>query len=55
MFYQNPTKIILKGPTENISVLAQAKAWHYAGNKPLPEPVLNQIYVIAEPQWGNFD
>ena len=32
-----------KGPTDNKSVLVLKMAWHWTGDKPLPEPMLTQF------------
>ena len=44
-------KISLKfdatGPIDNKSALFQIMAWHWTGNKPLPEPVLAQSNDVA--------
>ena len=36
-------KFAPKGPIDNKAVLVQVMAWHQAGNKPLPEPMLTQF------------
>ena len=36
-------KFVPKGPFDNQAALVQIMAWHQTGNKPLPEPVLNQF------------
>ena len=33
----------LKGQTDNKSVLIQIGVWHQTGDKPLSEPMLNQL------------
>ena len=32
-----------QGPIDNKSVLVQVMAWHQTGDKPVPEPMLNQF------------
>ena len=32
-----------KGPIDNKSALIQVMAWHWSGDKPLPEPMLTQL------------
>ena len=36
-------KFVPKGAVDNESALVQLMAWHQAGNKPLPEPMLTQF------------
>ena len=36
-------KIVSRGPIDNKSLLVQVMAWHWTGNKPLPEPMMNHI------------
>ena len=32
-----------KGPVDSMSPLVQIMAWHWTGDKPLPEPVMSQV------------
>ena len=36
-------KFVPKGPNDNKSVLVQVMAWRRTGDKPLPEPMLDQF------------
>ena len=36
-------KFVLKGPINKITALVQIMAWHWPGDKPLPEPMLAQF------------
>ena len=36
-------KFVPDGPIDNKSALLQVMAWHWTGDKPLPEPVLTQF------------
>ena len=36
-------KFVPKGPIDNKSALIQVMAWRRTGDKPLPEPMLNQF------------
>ena len=36
-------KFVPEGPINNISALVQVTAWRRTGDKPLPEPMLNQF------------
>ena len=36
-------KFVLKSPIDNKSVLAPVMAWRRAGDKPLPEPMVNKF------------
>ena len=36
-------EFIPKGPINNKSAFVQVKTWRWAGEKPLPEPVLTQL------------
>ena len=43
-------KFVHKGPTDNKPALVKVMAWRRTGDKPLPEPMLTQIYVA---KWGH--
>ena len=36
-------KYVLRSPIDNKPALVQVMAWHWTGNKPLPEPMLTQL------------
>ena len=36
-------RFVPKGPIDNKSAFVQVMAWHRAGDKPLPEPMLTQF------------
>ena len=36
-------KFVPEGPIDNKTALAQVMAWHWAGDKPLPEATLTQF------------
>ena len=39
-------KFVPNGATDNKSALVQVMAWHRTGDKPLPEPMMNQFTDI---------
>ena len=49
------TKIVPKGPINNIPALVQIMAWHQSADKPLSEPMMASVtaaYIcITRPQW----
>ena len=36
-------KFVPRSPINNKAVLVQVMAWHWTGDKPLPEPMLNRF------------
>ena len=43
IFNQISLKFLSNGPNDNKSALVQVMAWHWTGNKPLPEPVMTHF------------
>ena len=42
-------KLIPKGSIDNISALVQVMAWHWIGDKPAFEPMINQVSICPNP------
>ena len=53
-FIQFSPKTIPRGPIEHKSTLVQVMDCHWTGDKPLPEPMLTQIYDAIWHHWATM-